>query len=356
MEGLATFHHRPLPSQQHLSFSRRLPSFSYPSSSLFFLSPPPSRLRSPLSFRSLSVKASSSPSTSDETSRNAKPSISETTNDGLLSGFLRTACISVAAAAFFFLRFDHRRAVVVAAPVAPEMTESIEESNPYEENESVVEEQPMDNSNDVEALRSLVEENVKSGKLPEAIEALNRLIEIEPNELELPLLRANFHSYMGELELAKSEFEEILMEDPLRVEAYHGLALVSEQLNDNSLKGVAKRIEQAMEKCKKQNKKSDIRDFKLLIAQIKVMEGSYFDALKAYQELVREEPRDFRPYLCQGIIYSLLRKNEEAEKQFEKFRRLVPKNHPYREYFDENVFATKLFGQKLEKEGAGLKS
>lgn len=239
--------------------------------------------------------------------------------------------------------------------MAPETTESTEESIAYEENESVVEEQPKDDSNDVEALRSLVEANVKSGKLPEAVDALNRLIELEPNDRELPVLRANLHSCMGELELAKNEFEEILAEDPLRVEAYHGLAMVSEQLNDNSLKEVSKRIEEAMEKCKKQDSKSDIRDFKLLVAQIKVMEGSYYDALKAYQELVREEPRDFRPYLCQGIIYTLLRKNDEAEKQFDKFRRLVPKNHPYKEYFDQNMFATKVFSQKLE-EGAGLKS
>ena len=239
--------------------------------------------------------------------------------------------------------------------MAPETTESTDESTEYEENESVVEEKRADDSNDVEALRSLVEENVKSGKLPEAIEALNRLIELEPNDPELPLLKANFYSYMGELELAKNEFEDILARDPFVVEAYHGLATVAEQLNDNSLKDVAKRIEEAMKKCKNQKDKSDIRDFKLLVAQIKVMEGSYHEALKAYKELVREEPRDFRPYLCQGIIYTLLSKSEEAEKYFEKFRRLVPKNHPYKEYLDENMFATKLIAQKLEKERADSK-
>ncbi|XP_022950245.1 protein SLOW GREEN 1, chloroplastic-like [Cucurbita moschata] len=355
MESLPTVHHRHHPSQQLLSFSHRLPSFPKPISSLSFAHTPPTRLRS--SFRSLSVKASSSQSTSDEPSRNAKSSISETRNGGLLSGFLKTACISVAAAAaFYFLRFDHRRVVAVAVPVASETTESTDESTAHEENESVVEEKPTDDSSGAETLRSLVEENVKLGKLPEAIETLSRLIELEPNDRELPLLRANVRSYAGQLELARNEFEEILREDPFRVEAYHGLVMVSEQLNDNSLKDVTKRIEEAVEKCKKQNDKSVIRDFKLLLAQIKVMKGSYFDALKAYDELVREEPKDFRPYLCQGIIYTLLRKNKEAEKQFEKFRRLVPKNHPYKEYFDENMFATKLFAQKLEKEKAGLKS
>ena len=116
-----------------------------------------------------------------------------------------------------------------------------------------------------------------------------------------------------------------------------------------------KRVEEAIEVCKKQKKDSDVRDFRLLIAQIKVMEGDYTEALKAYQELVKEEPRDFRPYLCQGIIYTLLRKKDEADKQFNKFRRLVPKDHPYKDYFEDNMFATKFFSQKLEREGAGAR-
>ena len=117
-----------------------------------------------------------------------------------------------------------------------------------------------------------------------------------------------------------------------------------------------KRIKNAMEKCKKEKNKSDVRDFTLLIAQIRVMEGRHSEALKVYEELVKEEPKDFRPYLCQGIIYTLLRKKDEAEKQFDKFRRLVPRNHPYREYFVDNMVATKIFGEKVERESMGSKS
>ncbi|KAG2335002.1 hypothetical protein Bca52824_006182 [Brassica carinata] len=70
------------------------------------------------------------------------------------------------------------------------------------------------------------------------------------------------------------------------------------------------------------------------------MEGNPSEALRVYQELVKDEPRDFRPYLCQGLIYTLLKKKDEAEKQFEQFRRLVPENHPYKEYFDSNMLNT----------------
>ncbi|KAL3753837.1 hypothetical protein ACJRO7_001134 [Eucalyptus globulus] len=114
----------------------------------------------------------------------------------------------------------------------------------------------------------------------------------------------------------------------------------------DELKELLERIKVAMQRCKKEKKKSEVRDFKLL----------YNEALSVYQELVKEEPRDFRPYLCQGILYTLLRNQDEAEKQFKQYRRLVPKNHPYAEYFDDNMFATKFFTQKVERERAGMKS
>lgn len=223
------------------------------------------------------------------------------------------------------------------------------------EEERAIEEHLSQYGDDVETLRSLMEAKIKSRKLQEAIGILGRLIELEPEEREWPLLKANIYSYSGEFESAKRTFEEILDKDPLRVEAYHGLVMAASEAGDE-LKELLERIKVAMQRCKKEKKKSEVRDFKLLVAQVRVIEGKYNEALSVYQELVKEEPRDFRPYLCQGILYTLLRKQDEAEKQFKQYRRLVPKNHPYAEYFDDNMFATKFFAQKVERERAGMKS
>ncbi|BBH05613.1 Tetratricopeptide repeat-like superfamily protein, partial [Prunus dulcis] len=164
-----------------------------------------------------------------------------------------------------------------------------------EEKDRLIEEQLTQDHNDVEGLRSLMEVRIKAHKLTEAIQVLDRLIELEPEEYEWQLLKANVHSYMGEFELATSlswSFD------------------VSVSQSAEKLENVVKRVEEAMEGCKKQENESDVRDFKLLIAQIRVMDSNYSEALKLYQEL-----------------------NKEAGKQFEKFRKLVPKNHPYKEYF-----------------------
>ena len=80
--------------------------------------------------------------------------------------------------------------------------------------------------------------------------------------------------------------------------------------------------------------------------QVKVLEGELSGALKVYEELAEEEPKDFRPYLCQGVLYTMMRKKEEAERQFEKFRALVPEEHHYKDYFEDNANS---FLQKLEE-------
>ncbi|XVE61813.1 hypothetical protein DITRI_Ditri06bG0069400 [Diplodiscus trichospermus] len=342
MESFAKVHcrHQPL----HLSFNHHLPSFAKPISSLSLGTS--SLSSSP--FKLSSIRASFSTSSSTPLCVTPKPSLFQT-----LTPLLKSTCITItAAAALFFTRF-HLKPALAAPTAAPTVESTSTETNiSLEDQEKTIEEHLIQYPNDVEALRSLMEVRIKSKKLQQAIEVIDRLIELEPADPEWPMLKAQIHSYGGDFELAKNDFEEILAKDPVRVEAFHGLVMAYSE-SGQKLKDLEKRIEGAMEQCKKEKKNKDFRDFKLLIAQIRVIEGNHSEALKVYERLVKEEPRDFRPYLCMGIIYSLLKKKDEAEKQFEKFRRLVPKNHPFREYFVDNMVATKLFAEKAERQGAG---
>ncbi|KAG6437397.1 hypothetical protein SASPL_102313 [Salvia splendens] len=261
---------------------------------------------------------------------------------------------TVAAAALFVSGTFLSRKPAIATPISPPNVQTAErDSITDEEREKSTEEHLISNPDDVEALKSLMEIKIKSKKIPEAIEIIDRLVELEPEELEWPMMKSHLFAYNGEFPLARNGFNELVKKDPFCVEAYHGLVTVaSQEESSQDLVAIERRVEEAITLCKKENKKTDLRDFKLLLAQIRVLEGKYDDALKLYQELVKEEPRDFRPYLCQGIIYTLLKKNGEAEKCFEKYRRLIPKGHPYASYFDDNMFATKLFAQKVENERA----
>ncbi|KAJ4849729.1 hypothetical protein Tsubulata_012857 [Turnera subulata] len=279
----------------------------------------------------------------------------------LIVSVIRTTSISLAVAAALFLTRLHTR-LAIAAPVAAEESSSAtpspsatttEKENYVSlgEQERALEQQLARNPGDTEALRSLMEVRIKSRKLLEAVEVVDRLMELEPDDGEWPLLKYQIYMFSGDYESARKGFEEVLAREPLRVEAYHGLAMANAE-SGNSLDDVVKRIDLAMDTCRKEKKKTELRDFKLLFAQIRVMEENFGEALKVYEELVKEEPRDFRPYLCQGIIYALLKKKDAAEKKFDQFKKLVPENHPYKDYLMENMLATKLFSEKLQREGA----
>nr|XP_010937725.1 protein SLOW GREEN 1, chloroplastic-like [Elaeis guineensis] len=338
MESICRVRHHPTPLH--------LPLFSHPAFSkpLLPLKPFSSKPRSPLSFRACYT----SPKTQEH-----------------LSSLLWPTGAAIAAAAALLLARLYRPAPAVAfsppsATVQPETLPSSPTSADSEtlteaEEERTLEEYLHSHPDDIRSLRALMELKVKSWKLPEAIDIVDRLVALEPRERDLPLLKAHIQSYSGDAETAKQGFEEILQRDPFCVEAYHGLVMTASQSKESNeeMNGILKRVEEAMEKCKKEEKREDLRDFKLLVAQIRVIKGKYEEALKIYEELVKEEPEDFRPYLCQGIIYTLLRKKDEAEKKFQNYRRLVPMGHPYARYFEENMIAMKIFGQMEENKRKG---
>ncbi|XP_027768216.1 protein SLOW GREEN 1, chloroplastic-like [Solanum pennellii] len=305
---------------------------------------------SPLCFRT-PLKASSSLSFQNaETPKSINP---QNPFSVMLSVLKPTIIATITATSLFLTRFHYNPKPAFAVSLSsPHTTEAnVKDSASDEENEKALESFLLSNPNDVDALRNLMEIQIKNRKLVDAISTIDKLIELEPNETEWHLLKSHLYVYNGELELAKTGFSEILKKDPFRVEAYHGLVMVASQEDSvEELKEVKKKVEEGIKMCDKESKKSEMRDFMLLLAQIWVIESKYEDALKVYQELVKEEPKDFRPYLCQGIIYTLLSKKDEAEKSFEEYRRLVPQGHPYARYFDDNLIATKLFSQKVETE------
>ncbi|CAH8259894.1 unnamed protein product [Arabidopsis lyrata] len=195
---------------------------------------------------------------------------------------------------------------------------------------AVVEETLEILSNDVKALSLLTEIKFKSDRHEQAIEVLDRLIEIEPDERKWPAMKARILSYHGKSELAIEAFERILEKDPIRVDAYH--YLVMEYYNSKpKLTELEKRINKVIRRCKKEKKAKEICGFRMLIAQIKFIQGNSLEAIRICEELVKDDPEDFTIYLFQGIVYILMNKEEEAAKQFEQVARVMPMNHPSRE-------------------------
>ncbi|CAN0926690.1 protein SLOW GREEN 1, chloroplastic [Linum grandiflorum] len=317
---------------------------SFPISSLSFQTLPPSLKLS-------TVKASSSGA---PLHRNPKTSATES-----LTPFFKATCVTLTAAAALVLSQLHVKPSIASPTAEPatvepaaEETDSEEKPDvPVEEQERTLGELLQRKPNDIDALRALMDVKIKARKIPEAIALVNRLIALEPNDSEWELIKAQIYTFGGDNASSRKMYEDILQKDPSCVEAYHGL-LTARAEDGMSTGDVLRRVEEAMKNCKKDK----ARDFKLLIGQVRVMEEKYDEALDVYEELVKEEPTDFRPYLCLGIIYTLMRKMDVAAEKFEQFKRLVPKNHPCREFYLKNMFGSSFFTEKGDGEKAWSRS
>ncbi|XP_059307991.1 protein SLOW GREEN 1, chloroplastic [Lycium ferocissimum] len=205
------------------------------------------------------------------------------------------------------------------------------------------------NPRDVEALKTIVNVKMRKGKTKEGLKYVEKLIEVQPREMEWRLLQALCYEMMGELSKAKRLFKEILKQRPLLLRALHGLAMVMHKNFEGP--AVFEMLNGALEVARQEKRVNEERNIKILVAQMHVVKGELEEALQKFQLLVKENPRDFRPYLCQGIVYSLLDKKKEADEQFEIYRSLVPEEFPQRGFLDDVVLAAKTeTREQLEKE------
>ncbi|KDP23019.1 hypothetical protein JCGZ_01682 [Jatropha curcas] len=198
----------------------------------------------------------------------------------------------------------------------------------------------------VESLKSLLQEKLENGEDEAALKILKSLISVQPSATEWKFLMARLLNEMGQTQDARKVFEEILRENPLSFEALFENALLMDRCGEGE--AVLSRLQGALDIAEEENKVKEARDVKLIMAQIQFLQKNVEEALKSYQELSKEDPKDFRPYFCRGMIYSLLDRNEEAREQFAKYRELSPKKFEVEGYLRTPLSRMKIFGSNEE--------
>ncbi|ERN09574.1 protein SLOW GREEN 1, chloroplastic [Amborella trichopoda] len=195
------------------------------------------------------------------------------------------------------------------------------------------------NPSAVDALKSLLFKNLEAGNDTEAMKILRRLVESQPSELQWKFLMARLLSEMGEPNEARSVFEEILSVNPLSFEALFENALLMDRSGEGP--AVLARLEEALQVA---SSEKEARDVKLIMAQIMYLQKNIDGALENYEQLAKEDPKDYRPYFCKGVIYSLLDKNKEAREEFAKYHELAPKKFEVEGFLQTPLSRIKLFG------------
>ncbi|PIN26874.1 hypothetical protein CDL12_00367 [Handroanthus impetiginosus] len=242
---------------------------------------------------------------------------------------------------------------VLANPV--QESESVEDKGGAQSESSDREEEVVcvklleEDQENIEALKMVVNVKMRRGKTNEAVEYVEKLIELQPNEMEWRLLQALCYEMMGNLGKARSLFKDILKQQPLLLRALHGLAMVMHKNREGP--AVFAMLDKALGIACQEKRVDEERNIRILVAQMHLIKGNLVEALERFQDLIDENPRDFRPYLCQGIVYRLMDKRKEAEESFEIYQSLVPEEFPQRGFLDDVVLEAKMQPkEKLEKE------
>lgn len=128
---------------------------------------------------------------------------------------------------------------------------------------------------------------------------------------------------MGSVQEAQNVYEEILEKDPLCIEALSKNALLLNEVEDDrEIEVMMKRLNKALKIAEDENKGPEVREVKLIIAELEFMLDNNEEALRRFEELSLGDPNDYRPYFSKGVIYSSLGKIDEARVQFTKFLEL----------------------------------
>jgi len=156
---------------------------------------------------------------------------------------------------------------------------------------------------DVDALKCALYAKMRRADWTGALRYARRLRDAEPGEVEWRLVVAQLHELTGNLAEAERQYREVLAEEPLLVRALHGFALCMHKKLEGPT--VFEILENALQVAISDKRVPEERNIKLLIAQMHVVMGQFEVASEKLQNLIDEDPRDFRPHLCQVLFYLL---------------------------------------------------
>ncbi|KAI5063512.1 hypothetical protein GOP47_0022059 [Adiantum capillus-veneris] len=154
-----------------------------------------------------------------------------------------------------------------------------------------------ENPRDMRALQALLKAVLEQRDMLRALTVVETLLEVQPNNLEWKFLKARTHELLGELLMAKQEYEELLILQPLSARFIQGLAKLLNGAGEQTQ--ALELIKEALNKAISEGKNVEARNLGVLLGQFYIQLGNFEDALHHLSSMIDEEPDDFRPHLCQ---------------------------------------------------------
>ncbi|MEM6752502.1 MAG: tetratricopeptide repeat protein [Cyanobacteria bacterium P01_C01_bin.38] len=193
--------------------------------------------------------------------------------------------------------------------------------------EQVLEREPENST----ALEGLLQARLElfrlgQGDVKGIITPLEKLSKLNPEETRYAVLLAQAKQQTGDKEGAAQAYRTVLETKPGDLPALQGMvALLLEQKRPEAAIGL---LQESLDKAEKANKiepnSVDTTAVQVLLGSVYAKEKRYAQALSTYDKVIKNDPKDFRPFLAKAMVLKDQGKTEEAQPLFEKANSLAP--------------------------------
>jgi tetratricopeptide (TPR) repeat protein len=172
------------------------------------------------------------------------------------------------------------------------------------------------------ALRGLLDTRLQQGDLKQAIEPLEKLAQLNPQQSDYLLLLAEAKQQIEDYEGATGSYRALLASHPEDLRALTGLTNLFQSQNRDieAISIVKDTIDRALKSTAQPGDPAsliDIVSVQLLLGKIYFEQKNYPEALKAYKQAQQIDVNDFRPILATAIVLKEQGKNQEAQPLFQ---------------------------------------
>lgn len=179
------------------------------------------------------------------------------------------------------------------------------------------------------ALRGLIDVRRQLNDIEGAIEPLERLAELNPNEPRYTILLAQTEQYLGDREAAAETYRNLLARDPGNIRALQGLVdlLLQENRPEAAIAAIEDILQLAPQTNAEDNASIDVVSAQLLLGQVYAEQGRTDEALNVFENLSQENPQDFRPLVGKALLLEETGKTEDAKATLTTAANLAPPQH-----------------------------
>ena len=179
------------------------------------------------------------------------------------------------------------------------------------------------------ALRGLLELRLQLGDIPGAIVPLEKLASLNPEEPTYSLLLAQAKQQTNDREGAAETYRKLLTSNPGNLDALQGLVgLLLQQERPEAALGLLQDTLKLAEQANVDTPSTiDVTAVQLILGQVYAEQGRFDEAIGVYDQVITQDPADFRPLLAKAIVLTTQGKTEEAVPLLESAMAFAPSQY-----------------------------